>query len=402
MTEEKLRELLNKELDAAVKSEVPQRVLNTPIAKKQKNKKKSTLINKKIYAAFGAIACVLVIVIAALLIIPHFSQETPQETNDYTCYVIDINPSVLVTVDKDNKVVSTSAINDDANLVLLDQDVKNAKDLNAFISGVMNAATKLGYIDATSTQNAVKISAKAKMDSLSQKCAEDASKIAQDYLNKAGVFGIVISKDINIEELKTKLNNTSLKEDSLFASLKELKQYTYEEGDISSKIDEYKNDIIKSSLLDIKEKVDFICEYELDAEKKLEVQEAKDYLQEKYSLNFMILTPQLLQTVLSFIDIENLDATTSEDLSLIISDINPFATTMFDNLFNDMPNSEKDYFDQMKLNIEKEYINRININASIFNEKRQEISGEAFAEYINNIIDTYGSVEAYYENILKK
>lgn len=59
---------------------------------------------------------------------------------------IDVNPSIEIEVNKDEKIIKARAINNDAKKILEDIDLKNV-DLNTGIHAIMGSMLKNGYID---------------------------------------------------------------------------------------------------------------------------------------------------------------------------------------------------------------------------------------------------------------
>lgn len=89
---------------------------------------------------------------------------------------IDVNPSIEVTVNGEDKVVSAVALNEDAKVVLADMDLKNV-DLNVALNAIMGSLMKNGYLDEV--YNAINI------------CVED------DDADRANSLGEMVSGEIN-------------------------------------------------------------------------------------------------------------------------------------------------------------------------------------------------------------
>ena len=60
---------------------------------------------------------------------------------------IDINPSIELTVDEENKVVSVYAANEDANVLLYEETGIVGADVEDAVEKITQLALKLGYID---------------------------------------------------------------------------------------------------------------------------------------------------------------------------------------------------------------------------------------------------------------
>ena len=89
---------------------------------------------------------------------------------------IDVNPSIEVTVNADDKVVAATALNEDAKAVLADMDLVNV-DLDVALNAIMGALLKNGYLDEV--YNAINV------------CVED------DDVERASSLGEKVSGEIN-------------------------------------------------------------------------------------------------------------------------------------------------------------------------------------------------------------
>lgn len=392
MNEKRLSELLNKEINLKVSEKVPQRVLDTPIRKVEKKTTFKIVPKKKIAAIVSLVACVLVLVIAATIFLPPLFKNEVQ--NEYTCYVVDINPSVLVNVDKNGNVISVSAINDDANLVVMDDSVKNSKNLKECMQNIINTCTKLGFIDASSNQNAVKISALAQNGALSKKQAENASLIVEEYLKANGIFSVVLSENLTKEVLQEKIN-VDINNSNVLDALKDLKTFTYEKEEITKQFEEYKATMIRAILQDIKDSLIFINNNKDDATKKEEVDAKIDHLK-IYGLYVNDSSIALYLMAFNSLNIEEISSL--EDISNSqLGYLAQYADIIFSSI------DDKDSFvEKVVKSFKDKYAERLIEYKEIFENKREAISSKEYQEYLDNIIKQYGSIEAYYENVLKK
>lgn len=74
---------------------------------------------------------------------------------------VDINPSVELMVDKDNKVISVTALNDDAAVILQGEASIVGKESDDAVKAIVSLATDTGYIvkgEVSADENTVKIS----------------------------------------------------------------------------------------------------------------------------------------------------------------------------------------------------------------------------------------------------
>lgn len=134
-----------------------------------------------------------------------------------TRMTVDINPSVELMVDKDNKVVSVTALNDDA-AIILQGTAFVGKTSDEAVKGVVEVATETGYIvkgEVEVGENKVKISVSGDTK-WAKDLYKDAEKKVNEYLESSGVKAMVERVD-------------ALKSDALKELAKHNSTYTEEE-----------------------------------------------------------------------------------------------------------------------------------------------------------------------------
>ncbi len=134
-----------------------------------------------------------------------------------TRMTVDINPSVELMVDKDNKVVSVTALNDDA-AIILQGTAFVGKTSDEAVKGVVEVATETGYIvkgEVEVSENNVKISVSGDTK-WAKDLYKDAEKKVNEYLESSGVKATVERVD-------------ALKTDALKELAKHNSTYTEEE-----------------------------------------------------------------------------------------------------------------------------------------------------------------------------
>jgi len=185
---------------------------------------------KNLYKSIISIAAVFVVVITAVI---SFDMVKQYNTVDSMIY-FDINPSIVLEVNKSEKVLSAQAENKDAKKVLEGLKLKG-EDLSEAVDVVINAVVKKGYINKKSNSVLVSVDNKdsKKGEELQKKLSEKVSKTLQ----KDGVEGAILSQALDktpetkkladehsISEGKTQLINEILKvkEDYTFEALANL------------------------------------------------------------------------------------------------------------------------------------------------------------------------------------
>ena len=134
-----------------------------------------------------------------------------------TRITVDINPSVELMVDKDNKVVSVTALNDDA-AIILQGTAFVGKTSDEAVKGVVEVATETGYIvkgEVKVGENNVKISVSGDTK-WAKDLYKDAEKKVNEYLESSGIKATVERVDaLKTEALKqlAKHNSTYTEEE---------------------------------------------------------------------------------------------------------------------------------------------------------------------------------------------
>lgn len=134
-----------------------------------------------------------------------------------TRMTVDINPSVELMVDKDNKVVSVTALNDDA-AIILQGTAFVGKTSDEAVKGVVEVATETGYIVKGKVEvgeNNVKISVSGDTK-WAKDLYKDAEKKVNEYLESSGIKATVERVDaLKTEALKqlAKHNSTYTEEE---------------------------------------------------------------------------------------------------------------------------------------------------------------------------------------------
>ena len=134
-----------------------------------------------------------------------------------TRMTVDINPSVELMVDKDNKVVSVTALNDDA-AIILQGTAFVGKTSDEAVKGVVEVATETGYIvkgEVEVGENNVKISVSGDTK-WAKDLYKDSEKKVNEYLESSGIKATVERVDaLKTEALKqlAKHNSTYTEEE---------------------------------------------------------------------------------------------------------------------------------------------------------------------------------------------
>ena len=135
-----------------------------------------------------------------------------------TRMTVDINPSVELMVDKDNKVISVTALNDDAAVILQGEASIVGKESDDAVKAIVSLATDTGYIvkgEVSADENTVKISVSGDTK-WAKDLAKDAEKKVNQFFKDSGIAGTVEKVDaLTSDALKAlaEKNSTYTKEE---------------------------------------------------------------------------------------------------------------------------------------------------------------------------------------------
>lgn len=218
MKKKDIQNLLNMSLDKKT-PKLTKKILSTPINTQdnslpETDKKTSLSFGKNVAAAknrktiftwVSVAASVLVVVIVASVCGVYFTNlsNQPVVTLETTCYEVDINPSVLITADKDGNVIHIAAQNEDADIVLSGKAFDNYTDMTAeeCMQTFILESAKLGFIDCASKDNKIKVSViSGEKSSKVNRLAKQTASNLQNYLKEIDIFGIVSATTYAVEE----------------------------------------------------------------------------------------------------------------------------------------------------------------------------------------------------------
>ena len=119
------------------------------------------------------------------------------ESGRNTRMTVDINPSVELMVDKDNKVISVTALNDDAAVILQGEASIVGKESDDAVKAIVSLATDTGYIvkgEVSADENTVKISVSGDTK-WAKDLAKDAEQKVNQFFKDSGIAGSVEKVD---------------------------------------------------------------------------------------------------------------------------------------------------------------------------------------------------------------
>jgi hypothetical protein len=201
--------------------------------------------------------------LAIFLLLPSLNLNSANSLNvDSPTYVsIDINPSIELVVNNQNKVESCRAMNKDAELMLFDLDLTDYT-LEDATSKIMDLAIELGYIDKSASNNAVMITAVNENETSEKTITNTILAKLSDFFAKRSLDGkvnVITTNDDSYKEQASKVGLTIGKYILITKAMEADKSLTFEEAkkmsvkDLvekmtkynQSEIDNFRNDLIK-------------------------------------------------------------------------------------------------------------------------------------------------------------
>lgn len=223
MDEKKLKKLLDKELDSLAPS-MSRKVKNAPIVTSDAScdsmKKHSVDItvrkkNNRRPVVWGAVAAVLVVVIAMSVLIPVMLSggNKPVDPVTYSAGYLqmDINPSVEIVYDKDLNVTAVKSANSDGDVLIADEawyDSLKGKKVEDVVCEIADRAGSLGYIK-TGEENALRlisVSGNEKQDE--QILASVSAKLESDFMQR-GIYCAVVRVREGVDYLAEKYDSAA-------------------------------------------------------------------------------------------------------------------------------------------------------------------------------------------------
>lgn len=186
-----IEKMLNEELDSIV-PEMSENLRNYPISTKPTYKK---TFNFRLIPAF----CLPVLIICIALVFI-FKPNPKQEINQW--YLLEVNPSILITTDDMRVVTSIKSANSDADIVIsgLDLDSLIGEDLSKVAEVIADELLQLGYL-SNESDNKLTINSSNVEDNY----LED---VFVDYFCNKGYFVNVSNLEFDVEKYNEKYNES--------------------------------------------------------------------------------------------------------------------------------------------------------------------------------------------------
>lgn len=172
-------------------------------------------MNKKLFAI---LIVVTLICTCCFTVGCSISKKNDVEPVEMTRMTVDINPSIELMVDADNKVVSATALNDDGSIILAGEALVG-KTSDEAVKAVVSIATDTGYIvkgEVEASENTVKISVSGDT-AYAEKLVKDATDKVNKFFEDNDIKGAVEKVEaLNLQALRAlALNNSIYTEEEL-------------------------------------------------------------------------------------------------------------------------------------------------------------------------------------------
>ncbi len=166
------------------------------VIKMTENKKKSF----KNYARVAVAACLILAV--GLFGIAFYGNNIAVDS----IVDLDVNPSIELATNKQEKVVKVTAVNEDANIVLDGMELKNT-DLKVAVNAIIGSMVQKGYLDAVDSGILVTVQNEDenKATTLQKKLAVNIDEALKTYNVEAAVINQTVSDGASAEDLAKEL-----------------------------------------------------------------------------------------------------------------------------------------------------------------------------------------------------
>lgn len=124
------------------------------------------------------LACVMAAVCVMFLSVFYLAQPKVD-----SIVSIDVNPSIELTIDQNDRVIKSKASNDDAAAILKNMKLRD-KDLREATGAIINEMMETGYLSANSTDNAILISVASRNGQKTEQLQEQVSDGIETVLKK--------------------------------------------------------------------------------------------------------------------------------------------------------------------------------------------------------------------------
>ena len=198
-----MKDLKNKWLDEleTVMPDLEQDVIDAPILVGERQTRTKRSFAKWTYAVAVSVFAVLIAVVLSIYFATKNLGENPPVASSGYVAVLEVNPKVMFTVDDDGNVVAVTALNSDADVVLSSRErlaEMTEKPLSESINAFLDYSGRLGFIDVNG-QDAIKLSHTATPEKI-----DGVIKSVENFFKENGVFAVVVSSQNTLSQISSK------------------------------------------------------------------------------------------------------------------------------------------------------------------------------------------------------
>ncbi len=161
--------------------------------------KRSKVIKRSTVMRWGALAAAFVILVgAAVTFLGGNNGTQPDGIPAVDAVVVfDVNPSIELSIDANERVLEAKALNEDAGVVLKDMDLQNV-DIDVAVNAIVGSMLKNGYLSLQN--NSILVSVNSKDQTKAQELQREISEDIAEILGAKSIDASVITQDFNADE----------------------------------------------------------------------------------------------------------------------------------------------------------------------------------------------------------
>lgn len=409
--------------------------------------------------AAGSVALLLALIFVISYIAGAFDKKPT--VPDSLVFTLEINPAVSFLTDGDGNVVSLNAINSDADVILSNDKILNELlNVNVKTAAVTFAdyAAKLGYLDVSATQNAVRLSCSEETD---ENTITEITDGLRDYFKSNGIYAVVIENvvsasalgeiigtenistlaelsetveklsvrygereinDATADELKTLYEKTVLTAD-FYEQLKgELSLSAQKIRDCATTLTNFAelklliythSDNPKGGLLNLipldywEIKENYGDDYSKFTEDFKNLMEQADESIAKYKANFGVtLDKRVFDSIINILSKVDLTSWLSPSLDDLKEKAETYITILqavgidtgaFETLL-EVPTTAQEYAEKLQVSLSQTFNEKSESNKATYEAQRKVITEDDYDKFLTDIITEYGSLENFWKN----
>lgn len=240
-----------------------------------KEKQKQYLVNKT-YKRWVPILATSFCILLAIVIGVIALNNKKVNAKEYNAIVqVDVNPSIQMVVDEENKVLSITGLNDEGKMIIYGEAIVG-KNLDEALEIIVKIETDLGYLVEGSDDNKVTLTISANTEEITNKIEEFSRNTLNKVLEETGVIATIeTAKGYAEEELKllAKELDPTLTEE-------EINNFNY--NDYVHVVQLYHLEVADLASVKLEEMYNEFKNYQISITEKEAVKNAVNYLEIKY------------------------------------------------------------------------------------------------------------------------